>query len=180
VVLFPNICFNFLLFLHVFFLCTFFLHAFFLLFLHVFFLLFLHFLHLQLQLHLHFDFFERFCWMALENPRNSFTTPSKLASVCEPVAELDFHRLVSWADMERDLSLTMLLRPTKFRLPWAIASANPFLSSAEFCSLLSAQKFFSPESKAAGFRPPRRLRPNQARGGVTLYPCRNVTPPFSP
>lgn len=51
-----------------------------------------------------FDFFKHFCWMALENPRNSFTTPSRLAAACEPAGELDFHRLVSWADMERDLS----------------------------------------------------------------------------
>jgi len=51
-----------------------------------------------------FKFFEAFCWQALDNPRNSFTTPSRLAEVCEPAGELDFHRLVSWADMERDLS----------------------------------------------------------------------------
>ena len=51
-----------------------------------------------------FKFFEDFCWRALENPRNSFTTPSKLAKDCEPADELDFHRLVSWADTERDLS----------------------------------------------------------------------------
>jgi len=51
-----------------------------------------------------FEFFRNFCWRALDNPRNSFTTPSDLAAVCEPVGELDFYRLVSWADMERDLS----------------------------------------------------------------------------
>ena len=51
-----------------------------------------------------FKFFEAFAWQALENPRNSFTTPSRLAKVCEPAGELDFWRLVSWADMERDLS----------------------------------------------------------------------------
>ena len=51
-----------------------------------------------------FKFFEDFCWRALEHPRNSFTTPSLIIKNCEPVGELDFHRLVSWADTERDLS----------------------------------------------------------------------------
>ena len=51
-----------------------------------------------------FKFFEAFCWQALEHPQNSFTTPSELIAACEPAGELDFHRLVSWADMERDLS----------------------------------------------------------------------------
>jgi len=51
-----------------------------------------------------FNFFKQFCWQALEHPQNSFTTPSKLIEANEPAGELDFHRLVSWADMERDLS----------------------------------------------------------------------------
>jgi len=51
-----------------------------------------------------FKFFEAFCWRVLENPLNSFTTPTKLAKSLEPAGELDFHRLVSWADTERDLS----------------------------------------------------------------------------
>jgi alpha-amylase len=51
-----------------------------------------------------FKFFEDFCWRTLEHPRNSFTTPSRLVKNCEPAGELDFHRLVSWADTERDLS----------------------------------------------------------------------------
>lgn len=51
-----------------------------------------------------FDFLEAFCWKALENPRNSFTTPSRIAAAFKPQGELDFWRLVSWADTERDLS----------------------------------------------------------------------------
>lgn len=51
-----------------------------------------------------FKFFEAFCWRALENSLNSFTTPTRLAKDLEPAGELDFHRLVSWADTERDLS----------------------------------------------------------------------------
>ena len=51
-----------------------------------------------------FKFFEDFCWRALEHPQNSFTTPSLIIKNCEPAGELDFHRLVSWADTERDLS----------------------------------------------------------------------------
>ena len=51
-----------------------------------------------------FKFFEDFCWRALEHPQNNFTTPSKLITTHHSAGELDFHRLVSWADMERDLS----------------------------------------------------------------------------
>ncbi len=51
-----------------------------------------------------FKFLEDFCWRALAHPQNSFTTPSRLARDCEPAGELDFPRLVSWADTERDLS----------------------------------------------------------------------------
>ena len=51
-----------------------------------------------------FKFFEDFCWRSLAHPQNSFTTPSRLIETHEPAGELDFHRLVSWADMERDLS----------------------------------------------------------------------------
>ncbi|MCU0652947.1 MAG: glycoside hydrolase family 57 protein [Candidatus Pacebacteria bacterium] len=51
-----------------------------------------------------FKFFEDFCWRALEHPQNKFTTPSRLAKDVEPAGELDFYRLVSWADTERDLS----------------------------------------------------------------------------
>lgn len=51
-----------------------------------------------------FKFFEAFFWKTLENPRNRFVLPSKLITEIEPAGELDFWRLVSWADMERDLS----------------------------------------------------------------------------
>lgn len=51
-----------------------------------------------------FNFLEAFCWQSLKNPRNSFTTPSKIAKDFAPAGVLDFWRLVSWADTERDLS----------------------------------------------------------------------------
>lgn len=51
-----------------------------------------------------FNFFENFCWQALEHPRNSFVTPTGLSAIAEPVGEIEFPRLVSWADTERDLS----------------------------------------------------------------------------
>jgi len=51
-----------------------------------------------------FKFFEAFFWKTMENPRNRFVLPSKLITEIEPAGELDFWRLVSWADMERDLS----------------------------------------------------------------------------
>ncbi|MEA2036522.1 MAG: glycoside hydrolase family 57 protein [Nanoarchaeota archaeon] len=40
----------------------------------------------------------------LKHPDNDFKTPSELVETYEPVAELDIHNLISWADIERDLS----------------------------------------------------------------------------
>lgn len=51
-----------------------------------------------------FKFLEAFCWQILKNPLNRFITPSIAAQQFKPVGELDFWRLVSWADTERDLS----------------------------------------------------------------------------
>jgi len=38
------------------------------------------------------------------HPDNNFATPSELIKKYQPVAELDVHNFVSWADVERDLS----------------------------------------------------------------------------
>jgi alpha-amylase len=40
----------------------------------------------------------------LKHPDNNFKTPSELVKSYEPVSELDIHHLISWADVERDLS----------------------------------------------------------------------------
>jgi len=40
----------------------------------------------------------------LKHPDNNFKTPSELVKEYDPVAELDIHNLISWADVERDLS----------------------------------------------------------------------------
>ncbi|MBN2566472.1 glycoside hydrolase family 57 protein [Candidatus Woesearchaeota archaeon] len=40
----------------------------------------------------------------LKHPDNEFLTPSQVADKYEPVAELDIHTMISWADIERDLS----------------------------------------------------------------------------
>ncbi len=40
----------------------------------------------------------------LKNPDNNFMTPSEVAMNYLPVAELDVHNFMSWADVERDLS----------------------------------------------------------------------------
>ncbi|MEA3255597.1 MAG: glycoside hydrolase family 57 protein [Candidatus Altiarchaeota archaeon] len=40
----------------------------------------------------------------LRNPDNCFMTPSEVVESYEPVAELDIPQIVSWADIERDLS----------------------------------------------------------------------------
>ncbi|MBI4438644.1 polysaccharide deacetylase family protein [Candidatus Woesearchaeota archaeon] len=51
-----------------------------------------------------FDFLRHMPSFLLQHPDNSFKTPSELVSEHEPVAELDIHTLISWADLERDLS----------------------------------------------------------------------------
>lgn len=51
-----------------------------------------------------FDFLRHMPSEILKHPDNTFATPSELAKEHEPVAELDIHGLVSWADIERDLS----------------------------------------------------------------------------
>lgn len=51
-----------------------------------------------------FNFFKALFWRLTENHRNQFVLPSRLIDEVEPAGELDFWRLVSWADMERDLS----------------------------------------------------------------------------
>ncbi len=40
----------------------------------------------------------------LKNPDNNFKTPSELVDSYETVDELDIHNVLTWADMERDLS----------------------------------------------------------------------------
>ncbi|MFH1398511.1 MAG: glycoside hydrolase family 57 protein [Candidatus Woesearchaeota archaeon] len=40
----------------------------------------------------------------LKHPDNNFKTPSELISEYEPVAELDIPHVISWADVERDVS----------------------------------------------------------------------------
>ncbi|MBN2013696.1 MAG: glycoside hydrolase family 57 protein [Candidatus Altiarchaeota archaeon] len=40
----------------------------------------------------------------LRNPDNDFKTPSEVVEAYEPVAEIDMRQVVSWADIERDLS----------------------------------------------------------------------------
>ncbi|GIU70373.1 MAG: alpha-amylase [Candidatus Woesearchaeota archaeon] len=50
-----------------------------------------------------FDFMRHLPSELFKNPNTRFLTPSELAEY-DPVAELDIHNFVSWADMERDLS----------------------------------------------------------------------------
>jgi len=40
----------------------------------------------------------------LKHSDNNFKTPSELVGLYEPVGELDIHNILTWADMERDLS----------------------------------------------------------------------------
>lgn len=51
-----------------------------------------------------FDFLRSFPYEILKNDRNAFKTPSEMIKLYQPVAELDFPDIVSWADTERDLS----------------------------------------------------------------------------
>jgi alpha-amylase len=51
-----------------------------------------------------FKFMEALPREILKHSDNSFVTPSEAVSLYSPVAELDVHNFMSWADIERDLS----------------------------------------------------------------------------
>jgi len=51
-----------------------------------------------------FEFLKHLPGEILNNSSNEFKTPSEVIKTYEPVAELDIHHLISWADIERDLS----------------------------------------------------------------------------
>ncbi len=51
-----------------------------------------------------FKFMEQLPGALMEHPDNDFKTVSEAATVYEPVSDLDIHNVISWADMERDLS----------------------------------------------------------------------------
>jgi alpha-amylase len=51
-----------------------------------------------------FEFMRRMPHELLLHPDNDFITPSEAVRRYQPVADLDMHNIVSWADMERDLS----------------------------------------------------------------------------
>jgi alpha-amylase/alpha-mannosidase (GH57 family) len=51
-----------------------------------------------------FEFLKNMPQEILKHPDNSFVTPSEALSLYSAVAELDIPRLISWADVERDLS----------------------------------------------------------------------------
>jgi len=51
-----------------------------------------------------FDFLRKMPEEIMKHPDNDFKTPSELVKSYHPVAELDVHNTISWADVERDLS----------------------------------------------------------------------------
>jgi alpha-amylase len=51
-----------------------------------------------------FDFLKHLPGEFLKNKDNNFMTPSEVIKNYRPVAELDIHNAISWADVERDLS----------------------------------------------------------------------------
>jgi len=51
-----------------------------------------------------FDFFEAFVSKWLENPENTFYTPSEAIETHQPVGEISMPHTVTWADSERDLT----------------------------------------------------------------------------
>ncbi|MFC1722546.1 glycoside hydrolase family 57 protein [Nanoarchaeota archaeon] len=51
-----------------------------------------------------FNFMKHLPEQILKHPDNHFKTPSQLIDELEPKDEIDCHHLISWADMERDLS----------------------------------------------------------------------------
>ena len=51
-----------------------------------------------------FDFFENFIGKWLENPENTFYTPTEAIAAHEPVGEVSMPQTITWADTERDLT----------------------------------------------------------------------------
>lgn len=51
-----------------------------------------------------FKFFEHLPFELLKHPDNKFMTPSEIIDNYKPISELDIHNIISWADIERDLS----------------------------------------------------------------------------
>ncbi len=51
-----------------------------------------------------FEFLKQLPYELLKHPDNDFATTSEAIKRYKPVAELDIHHIVSWADIERDLS----------------------------------------------------------------------------
>lgn len=51
-----------------------------------------------------FDFLKSFPYEILKHSDNNFVTVKEAANKYNPVADLDYHNIVSWADLERDLS----------------------------------------------------------------------------
>ncbi len=51
-----------------------------------------------------FNFMRQLPYEILRYPQNSFKTPSELVKDYQPVGVLDIHNMISWADIERDLS----------------------------------------------------------------------------
>ncbi len=51
-----------------------------------------------------FEFLKAMPWRILDNPDNNFMTASEVVKKYDVVGELDYNRVTSWADTERDLS----------------------------------------------------------------------------
>jgi alpha-amylase len=51
-----------------------------------------------------FDFLDHLPGQILKHPDNEFITPSEVIKKYNSVGELDIHNIISWADIERDLS----------------------------------------------------------------------------
>ena len=51
-----------------------------------------------------FEFLKQLPGELLKHPDNDFKTPSELINTCEVKDEIDCHHMISWADIERDLS----------------------------------------------------------------------------
>src|SRR5258708_444524 len=51
-----------------------------------------------------FEFLKALPGELLKHPDNNFVTPSEAIKKYKPIAELDVHNFISWADVERDLS----------------------------------------------------------------------------
>src|SRR3989344_2148722 len=78
-----------------------------------------------------FDFLRSLPQELLKHPHNDFVTPSEAAARYPAASELDIHHLISWADIERDLSAWLGNKMQKAAIEQIYAMEKDILESGD-------------------------------------------------